>query len=173
MARAMPLNVRATPAQVRRRSGSTQRPRRRPGPEPDDTQRALLAELERGLEFWQSAGSYEAERHQEPPDLRRSAGAELARRVPHDAHAQWTPPKNRPSPVDVVEAGNAGRVAELVPLRMGRMAASPFVFLRGAASVMAWDLSHTPVSGPEVITATPISTISAGSAHRSERSSST
>ena len=38
-----------------------------------------------------------------------------------------------------------------MPLRMGRMAASPFAFLRGAAAVMAWDLSHTPVSGLQVV----------------------
>jgi len=37
-----------------------------------------------------------------------------------------------------------------VPLRTGRMAASPFAFLRGAAAVMAWDLSHTPVTGIQV-----------------------
>ena len=44
-----------------------------------------------------------------------------------------------------------GRQEELVPLRMGRMAASPFAFLRGAAAVMAWDLSHTPISGIQVV----------------------
>ena len=38
-----------------------------------------------------------------------------------------------------------------MPLRMGRMAASPFAFLRGAAAVMAWDLSHTPVTGMQVM----------------------
>ena len=52
-----------------------------------------------------------------------------------------------PNPVDIVVAGNAGRQEQFVPLRMGRMAASPFAFLRGAAAVMAWDLSHTRVSG--------------------------
>ncbi len=30
------------------------------------------------------------------------------------------------------------------------MAASPFAFLRGAAAVMAWDLSHTAVTGMQV-----------------------
>ena len=71
--------------------------------------------------------------------------------MPHEAHAEWTPPKNRPNPVDIVVAGNAGRQEQFVPLRMGRMAASPFAFLRGAAAVMAWDLSHTPVSGIQVV----------------------
>ena len=71
--------------------------------------------------------------------------------LPHAAHAAWKPPKNRPSPVDIVVAGNAGRQQHLVPLRMARMSASPFAFLRGAAAVMAWDLSHTPVTGIQVI----------------------
>ena len=40
---------------------------------------------------------------------------------------------------------------ELVPLRIGRMAASPSAFLRGAAAVMAWDLSHTPITGIQTL----------------------
>ena len=39
------------------------------------------------------------------------------------------------------------RVAELLPIRYGRMAASPFAFYRGAAAVMAADLAATPDSG--------------------------
>ena len=74
----------------------------------------------------------------------------LRKLVPHAAHALWKPPKDRPSPVEIVAAGNAGRQPHLVPLRMARMSASPFAFLRGAAAVMAWDLSHTPVSGIQV-----------------------
>jgi uncharacterized protein (DUF2252 family) len=34
---------------------------------------------------------------------------------------------------------------------MGRMAASPFAFLRGSACVMATDLSTTPITGIPVI----------------------
>jgi uncharacterized protein (DUF2252 family) len=117
----------------------------------DDTQRALIKRLELTFEFWQTAAAYEPFHHQEPPEVRRATGTQLARALPHDAHAVWTPPKNRPGAVDTVLSGNAGRQEALIPLRMGRMAASPFAFLRGAASVMAWDLSHTPVSGPQVI----------------------
>src|SRR5262245_25701378 len=146
MARAMPLMARPRRSRLQRRAGGSRRSGGPARPELDEAQRALIARLEDGLDFWQTAGAYAAERHQEPPNLRRQAGAQLAKRVPHTSHAEWKAPKNRPNPVDVVVAGNAGRVAELVPLRMGRMAASPFAFLRGAASVMAWDLSHTPVS---------------------------
>ena len=67
--------------------------------------------------------------------------------VPRESHATWTPPANRPSAVDTVLASNEGRQQHLVPLRMGRMAATPFTFLRGAAAVMAWDLSTTPDMG--------------------------
>ena len=42
------------------------------------------------------------------------------------------------------------RVPELVPIRYGRMAASPFAFFRGAAAVMASDLAGTPASGLRV-----------------------
>ena len=117
----------------------------------DATQKAVIAQLKASREVWQIAGTYEAEQYQEPPAVRRNQGAALRKVLPHAAHAPWKAPRNRPSPVDIVVAGNAGRQQHLVPLRMARMAASPFAFLRGAASVMAWDLSHTQVSGIQVM----------------------
>ena len=42
------------------------------------------------------------------------------------------------------------RVQELVPIRYGRMLASPFTFFRGAAAIMAMDLAKTPESGLRV-----------------------
>ena len=42
------------------------------------------------------------------------------------------------------------RVAELVPVRHGRMLVSPFTFYRGAALPMAADLASTPASGLRV-----------------------
>ena len=42
------------------------------------------------------------------------------------------------------------RVPELVPIRYGRMSASPFAFYRGAAYVMASDLDGTPQTGIRV-----------------------
>ncbi len=53
----------------------------------------------------------------------------------------------RADPVAQVIAGNEGRVSRLVPVRVGRMAASPFAFLRGAAAVMAEDFSGLPATG--------------------------
>ncbi len=67
--------------------------------------------------------------------------------VPRAVHAAWTPPTDRRDPVAILEGQEGDRVAELVPIRHGRMAASPFAFYRGAAAVMAADLAPTPVSG--------------------------
>ncbi|HEY5877022.1 MAG TPA: DUF2252 family protein, partial [Ilumatobacteraceae bacterium] len=42
------------------------------------------------------------------------------------------------------------RVPDLVPIRYGRMVASPFAFFRGAAAIMAADLAGAPHTGLEV-----------------------
>ena len=63
---------------------------------------------------------------------------------------QWEPPPDRPDPVDILEEQARTRVPDLVPIRYGRMVASPFAYFRGAAAPMAWDLAHTPTSGIRV-----------------------
>lgn len=50
-------------------------------------------------------------------------------------------------PLGWLKASNRGRVPELVPVRHGRMLATPFTFYRGAASLMANDLARLPHSG--------------------------
>lgn len=82
---------------------------------------------------------------------RREAGRALRDAVPRAAHAAWLPAADRPDPLDLVNASNAGRDAALVPLRMQRMASSPFAFLRGSAVVMAADLAATPATGLHVL----------------------
>jgi uncharacterized protein (DUF2252 family) len=67
--------------------------------------------------------------------------------VPRGVYADWAPPTGRPDPVAVLEAQAHDRVPELVPVRYGRMLASPFAFFRGAAAVMAADLAAVPVTG--------------------------
>jgi uncharacterized protein (DUF2252 family) len=52
----------------------------------------------------------------------------------------------------LLQEQEAGRIAELLPIRHERMAASPLAYLRGAAAVMAEDLAGTPVSGLRVQT---------------------
>ncbi|MDX2709166.1 DUF2252 domain-containing protein [Streptomyces sp. PA03-6a] len=82
-----------------------------------------------------------------PPGERAARGKAARKRTPRSAHAQYAPAADRADPVDVVEGQSARRVPELVPIRYGRMAESPFRFYRGAAAVMAGDLAHTPRSG--------------------------
>jgi uncharacterized protein (DUF2252 family) len=50
-------------------------------------------------------------------------------------------------PVAWLEAEGTTRVAELLPIRYGRMLRSPLAFFRGAAGVMARDLAGTPRAG--------------------------
>lgn len=94
-----------------------------------------------------SAGSGEAG---SPADRRRAAGRALRVVVPRSAHAVWAPSADRPDPVDVLLAQERGRDRGLLPLRHARMAASPFAFYRGAAAIMAADLSQTPSTGIQV-----------------------
>jgi len=74
-------------------------------------------------------------------------GRAARRLVPRSAHGEWSPAFDRPDPVALLETQAATRLAELVPIRYGRMLVSPFTFYRGAAAIMAADLSHTPDSG--------------------------
>ena len=67
--------------------------------------------------------------------------------VPRSVHAAWEPPKDRRSPVELLEEQARTRVPELVPIRYGRMLVSPFTFYRGAAYLMASDLSGLPRTG--------------------------
>ena len=76
-----------------------------------------------------------------PRDDRRVRGEAIRNAIPHEVHAGWKSPANRPDPVQVLEESNAGRLDDLIPLRYGRMMQSPFTFFRGAASLMAMDLS--------------------------------
>jgi uncharacterized protein (DUF2252 family) len=82
----------------------------------------------------------------EHPDLaeRIAFGRAARAEVPRGAHASWSPPADRPSPVELLEQQSASRVPELVPIRYGRMLVSAFTFYRGAAYLMASDLAGLP-----------------------------
>src|SRR4051795_11917230 len=75
------------------------------------------------------------------------SGKQLRAKAPLDSHAEVPPADTRPDPVTLLEEQAAIRLPELAPIRYGRMAVSPWTFYRGAARVMADDLSHTPSSG--------------------------
>ncbi len=78
---------------------------------------------------------------------RREEGRELRKTVPRSAHLDWEPSPDRADPIDVLDAQAVSRAPELVPIRYGRMAESPFAFFRGGAAIMAQDLATTPATG--------------------------
>ncbi|WP_426564630.1 DUF2252 domain-containing protein [Angustibacter sp. McL0619] len=85
-----------------------------------------------------------------PSQLTREERAALGKSAraaaPLESHAEHLT-DGRPDPVDLLESQATSRVTELVPIRYGRMLASPFAFYRGGALIMASDLSRTPRSG--------------------------
>ncbi len=97
------------------------------------------------------AGRGPASRMAHPsPEERVSRGRAARQQTPRSLHAELPSATGRPDPVDVLEEQAANRIAELIPIRYGRMLASPFSFFRGAAAVMAEDLARTPSSGLRV-----------------------
>ncbi|MFN8662110.1 MAG: DUF2252 domain-containing protein [Thermomicrobiales bacterium] len=82
-----------------------------------------------------------------PPGDRAASAKAIRRRIPRDSHTLWAPPPDRADPIALLMESNRGRLPSVAPIRFGRMLASPFAFLRGAAVVMAHDLASTPASG--------------------------
>jgi uncharacterized protein (DUF2252 family) len=74
-------------------------------------------------------------------------GRATRERVPRRAHGEWEPGAARRGPVETLAEQARTRIAELVPIRHGRMAVSPFTFFRGGAAIMADDLAATPTTG--------------------------
>ncbi|MFN7147907.1 MAG: DUF2252 domain-containing protein [Microthrixaceae bacterium] len=93
------------------------------------------------------------------PSERAAAGEAARRVVSREALGEWEPADDRPDPVEILVEQGRHRVPELLPVRYGRMAVSPFTFLRGAPAVMAHDLSTSPT--------TPLRTQLCGDAHLS------
>jgi uncharacterized protein (DUF2252 family) len=85
-----------------------------------------------------------------PLKERRAQGRELRNVLGRAQQASWAPKKGRADPVATILAAQTGRVAHLLPIKMGRMAASPFAFFRGTAPLMAADLATLPVTGARV-----------------------
>jgi Uncharacterized protein conserved in bacteria (DUF2252) len=78
---------------------------------------------------------------------RRELGRAAREVSPRESHAAFVPPPGRANPVDLVTADDHERLELVVPLRLGRMSASPLAFFRGSHTVMAADLATTPTSG--------------------------
>lgn len=92
--------------------------------------------------------SYASLRSRPTPRAERSAfGKSLRKQVPRSSFGDWSPPSDRRDPVEQVKQSHEGRLDWLIPVRVGRMAASPYGFLRGTAAVMAEDFAHLPATG--------------------------
>src|SRR5215472_9939168 len=81
------------------------------------------------------------------PTARADKGRQLRAEVPRSSHAGFERPADAPTPIELLERQSKDRVHELIPIRYGRMLASPFSYFRGAALPMARDLAATPVTG--------------------------
>jgi uncharacterized protein (DUF2252 family) len=81
---------------------------------------------------------------------RRATGKAARKQAQRSAHAHWEETTRGHDALDTIMAQNAIRVPELVPIRHGRMSASPWNYYRGAAAVMAADLASRPHSGLRV-----------------------
>ncbi len=81
------------------------------------------------------------------PEQRFARGKDARRVTPRSVHGGWEPGPRRLDPIALLEEQAQTRVPELIPIRYGRMLASPFAFYRGAALIMAADLAATPVTG--------------------------
>jgi len=82
---------------------------------------------------------------------RRAHGEARQYQAPLATHGEWQPAADRPDPLALLRQQDEGRLQHLLPIKYGRMMASPFAFLRGSAVVMASDLEKTPTSGFDVL----------------------
>lgn len=80
-------------------------------------------------------------------DERLDVGRAARAALPREALAELHTPADRADPVTLLQSQATSRIAELVPIRYGRMLLSPFSFYRGAALVMAADLAAGPHTG--------------------------
>ncbi|MGF6934582.1 hypothetical protein OKW41_003744 [Paraburkholderia sp. UCT70] len=83
-----------------------------------------------------------------PPETlaeRREVGRHARKNTPRSAHSDIG--NIHRDPIRVLRESSRGRVESLVPLRCGRMLASPFTFYRGSAIIQAHDLAKTANSG--------------------------
>jgi uncharacterized protein (DUF2252 family) len=114
--------------------------------------RAVLSESELDVEDATVSGKAAVAARAVPHftrDERAARGKAARAEVGRAAQAKIDFAKAR-DPVGLLEEQAASRVPELVPIRYGRMLASPFAFYRGGALIMAADLAGTPASGLRV-----------------------
>ncbi len=77
----------------------------------------------------------------------RQAGRSCRHKVGRVDQANWDPKARKHDVIDLLLAAQRGRIPSLLPIKWGRMAASPFGFFRGAVPLMAADLAPLPHTG--------------------------
>lgn len=73
-------------------------------------------------------------------------GLSCRRRLKRSSQSQWDAGRRSYDAVELLIAANKDRIPELLPIKMGRMASSPFGFFRGSVPLMAADLATLPVT---------------------------
>ena len=106
-----------------------------------DHQGHVVPEAAEGREF------ASLRRRPTPRAERYALGRRLRKEVPRSEIGRWAAPAGRPDVVGQIQESHVGRVPRLVAVRVARMAASPYGFLRGTAVVMAADLAGLPATG--------------------------
>jgi uncharacterized protein (DUF2252 family) len=76
----------------------------------------------------------------------RKAGRERRDDVPLEAHVAVPDAADRGDTIGILTTQDTMRLPQLVPVRHGRMSATPFTFYRGGAAIMAADLARTPTT---------------------------
>lgn len=74
-------------------------------------------------------------------------GQNLRKKLKRSDQAHWDEKARKRSPIEIILDVNQHRIPELVPIKMARMAISPFGFFRGNVPVMAADLAMLPATG--------------------------
>ncbi len=85
-----------------------------------------------------------------PVEERLAFGKSRRRVLPRTDQGRSKEWAGRPDPLATLLKASRGRLPDLLPIKWGRMAASPFGFFRGAVPVMALDLARSPVTGIRV-----------------------
>jgi uncharacterized protein (DUF2252 family) len=99
------------------------------------------------LDRGQDEGFATLRRPARPRAERYELGRSLRERAHRSEMGRWDPPDDRVDPVRQIVNAHEGRVESLIPVRVGRMAASPYAFLRGSANIMADDFAALPATG--------------------------
>ncbi len=112
-------------------------------PTGSDGRQALVTDYESAWAVATEASDVWTPRPWVATSVRRDEGRAERKRVPRRNHAAFELRPGR-DPIAILQAQEADRLVDLVPMRHGRMAASPFAYYRGTPAVMAYDLAETP-----------------------------